>query len=655
MPTDPTVAATAAGTSSASPPSAATSALAASSHARRRCPRSSRAARCRAGESRSRRSRAAPMRSRSRSSPQRRRRSGARSRSSAPIRSSAQRLAEEIARVRAGAPASRSSPTGKRCRTTSSRRTRTSSPSASPRCTALSRSDCDVILLAAIDRDAPARAASYLAALTFFLKQGDRFDVERVSRAGRTRRLHARHAGRLARRVQRARRTRRPLPDGLARCRTGSTCSATRSRRSTRSTSTRSARSTRCRDVRLLPAREFPLDEAGRTRFRSRFREVFEGDPSKSPLYKDVSNGIVPGGIEYYLPLFFDATATFADYLPRACRRRACTATSARRSTASGRTPSRATGCCAATRRGRCFRRPSCSCRRTSSARALKTFGRVEFPIADANAALPPDAPTRRLPPVQVDRRADDPLAALKRALAHDRRARAVRGRKRRTARDDAAVLQRVRLAACAGRRLRGVPGRRREMRARAGAAPRRASCGRTPGSRSSPKPSCTRTSCVADGATPAGARTSTRWCATSPRCASAIRSSTSSTASAATSGLTTLDLGDGAERVPAARLRERREALRSGRRHLHLISRYSGAPPEAAPLHELGSGQWEKAKRKAAQQAHDTAAELLNLYAQRAARAGARVRVQAARLRGVCRRLRASRKRPTSRRRSRR
>src|SRR5215218_1264820 len=70
------------------------------------------------------------------------------------------------------------------------------------------------------------------------------------------------------------------------------------------------------RDVRLLPAREFPLDDAGRARFRSRFREVFEGDPSKSALYKDVSNGIVPGGIEYYLPLFFDATATLADYVP---------------------------------------------------------------------------------------------------------------------------------------------------------------------------------------------------------------------------------------------------------------------------------------------------------------------------------------------------
>ena len=55
----------------------------------------------------------------------------------------------------------------------------------------------------------------------------------------------------------------------------------------------------------------------------------------------------------------------------------------------------------------------------------------------------------------------------------------------------------------------------------------------------------------------------------------------------------------------------------------LHVISRYSGASPEDAPLHALGSGQWEKAKRRAAQQIRDTAAELLNLYARRALRQG--------------------------------
>jgi transcription-repair coupling factor (superfamily II helicase) len=55
----------------------------------------------------------------------------------------------------------------------------------------------------------------------------------------------------------------------------------------------------------------------------------------------------------------------------------------------------------------------------------------------------------------------------------------------------------------------------------------------------------------------------------------------------------------------------------------LHLISRYTGVSADEAPLHKLGSGQWEKARRKAAEQVRDTAAELLNLYARRAAREG--------------------------------
>src|SRR5436853_5289469 len=72
-------------------------------------------------------------------------------------------------------------------------------------------------------------------------------------------------------------------------------------------------------EIRMLPAREFPLDEAGRTRFRSRWRELFEGDPSKKRLYRDVSNGIPAAGIEYYLPIFFEQSATLFDYLPKGC------------------------------------------------------------------------------------------------------------------------------------------------------------------------------------------------------------------------------------------------------------------------------------------------------------------------------------------------
>src|SRR3954463_13788995 len=69
-------------------------------------------------------------------------------------------------------------------------------------------------------------------------------------------------------------------------------------------------------EIRMLPAREFPLDEPGRARFRSRWRELFEGDPSKKRLYRDVSNGVPAAGIEYFLPLFFESVATIFDYLP---------------------------------------------------------------------------------------------------------------------------------------------------------------------------------------------------------------------------------------------------------------------------------------------------------------------------------------------------
>ncbi|MEE1653508.1 MULTISPECIES: transcription-repair coupling factor [Brachymonas] len=69
-------------------------------------------------------------------------------------------------------------------------------------------------------------------------------------------------------------------------------------------------------EVRLLPGREFPMDDAARSRFRSKWRELMEGDPTRSRIYKDMGEGLATAGIEYYLPLFFDETATVFDYLP---------------------------------------------------------------------------------------------------------------------------------------------------------------------------------------------------------------------------------------------------------------------------------------------------------------------------------------------------
>ena len=66
----------------------------------------------------------------------------------------------------------------------------------------------------------------------------------------------------------------------------------------------------------VLPAREFPLNPEAIERFRKNFRKAFDIDPSHSPIYRDISDAIVPVGIEYYLPLFFEETASLFDYLP---------------------------------------------------------------------------------------------------------------------------------------------------------------------------------------------------------------------------------------------------------------------------------------------------------------------------------------------------
>src|SRR6516165_5047220 len=68
--------------------------------------------------------------------------------------------------------------------------------------------------------------------------------------------------------------------------------------------------------VRLLPAREVPLDPQAVKDFRRRYRTRFEGDPNRGSVYRGVSEGLAPAGVEFYQPLFFDAMATLFDYLP---------------------------------------------------------------------------------------------------------------------------------------------------------------------------------------------------------------------------------------------------------------------------------------------------------------------------------------------------
>ena len=366
-------------------------------------------------------------------------------------------------------------------------------------------------------------------------------------------------------------------------------------------------------EVRLLPAREFPLDDGGRARFRGRFREVFEGDPSKSALYKDISHGIAPGGIEYYLPLFFESTATVAAYwpadallalhgdIPRAIEH-FWQDTEARYRLLRG-----------------------------DKARPLLPPTELFLPADAFNGMLKPfarielrhegDGPTSPLPTVRVERRAEDPLTALKRYLA--------------------ATPARVAIIA-------ESLGRRETMQqyfaeydvqpvlaedfATFAAAPDRVMLMAGPLTEGFAWPDAG-LAFVTEAELYAGVvRRTAREAAKRSNVDAMVRDLSEVRIGDPVVheehgigrylGLITLDLGDGPNEF--LQLVYANDAkLYVPVSNLHLISRYSGASPDAAPLHELGSGQWEKAKKKAALQAHDTAAELLNLYAQRAARKG--------------------------------
>ncbi|MBZ0096293.1 MAG: transcription-repair coupling factor, partial [Sulfuricella sp.] len=171
------------------------------------------------------------------------------------------------------------------------------------------------------------------------------------------------------------------------------------------------------KDVRLLPAREFPLDKAGQDTFRRNFREKFEGDPSKSRLYKDVSAGLAPHGIEYYLPLFFENTATLFDYLPQdalICQYHGLETAAQNfwRDTQSRYQLLRGD-------RDRPLLPPQ-ELFLTVEALfgALKPYPRIELSTDTQDSALNTQHSTLPLPSVQVDRRADNPVSRLQQFVA---------------------------------------------------------------------------------------------------------------------------------------------------------------------------------------------------------------------------------------------
>ena len=372
------------------------------------------------------------------------------------------------------------------------------------------------------------------------------------------------------------------------------------------------------REIRLLPAREFPIDDAARTRFRKRFREIFEGDPSRASIYKDVSNGIAPAGIEYYLPLFFDETATLFDYLPKDVA--VVLHQDVPGALADFWRDTRSRYEMLGGDRTRPVLAPS-ELFLTDEAFFLALKARPRLQIG---REIAPDKAARELPQVAVERKANDPLQQLKHMLEGF----------------DGRVLV---LAESAGRRETMA-----EYFAEYGLKPaatadfasfvdsgERLALSVGPLSSGFVLPAAgvaiiTETELYASTARTRSRRDAGRKASAEGwlRDLSELRAGDpvvhTSHGIGRYLGLVHMDLGEGDTEFLHLEY-SGADKLYVPVAQLHLITRYAGADPEAVDLHRLGSGQWEKTKRKAAQQVRDTAAELLSLYAQRAARAGHR------------------------------
>jgi transcription-repair coupling factor (superfamily II helicase) len=375
-------------------------------------------------------------------------------------------------------------------------------------------------------------------------------------------------------------------------------------------------------EVRLLPGREFPLDDAARTAFRARWREKIEGDPTRARLYKDMQQGVAGGGIEYFLPLFFDEVATVFDYLGADAAL-----------ALHGKVDEALERFWADTRERHRFLQHD-------PERPILPPAAIFMPAEEFFARTQPHATlslrgnealewARPLPDLSIDRGSEDPMGLLERHL-------------------ETTTHRVLLLGESDGRReslielLRdhhiSVPSvdtldefLQGDEKVAIAAAP------------------------LAEGfhwheRGPDGAATSiqfvteTELFATTRETRKRRKQEQVSSVDALIKdlselkvgdpvvhlnhgigryqGLLNIDLGDGPSEFLHLQYADK-ATLYVPVAQLHLISRYTGVSAEEAPLHRLGSGQWEKARRKAAEQVRDTAAELLNLYARRAAREG--------------------------------
>ncbi|MBK7249947.1 MAG: transcription-repair coupling factor [Gammaproteobacteria bacterium] len=378
--------------------------------------------------------------------------------------------------------------------------------------------------------------------------------------------------------------------------------------------------------IRLLPAREVALDQDAVRAFRRRFRVRFEGDPTRSTIYRGVSEGVAPAGIEFYLPLFHETTATLFDYLPRdpvfACETGVDEALGRAWQELGQRHEDRRHD----------IERPLLEPRELALEpqdvhAQLQGLARISIstlaaPLA-AGEALPGqhEFPTLPPPELRLDARAPEPLAPV------DEFVRGFHGRVLIAAESPGRREVLHELLGAHGHPLELLGGWQDFL-----ASPARFALTVAPGIRGlavtePPVAVLAEEQLFGPRARQAAQR---RRAAADPQ--AILRD-----LQALDRGAPVVHEGYGVGRYVGLQVME--VAGETGEflvleyqdgdriyvpvQNLHLVTRYTGAAADAAPLHKLGTDQWAKARRRAAERIRDVAAELLDLYAQRKARPG--------------------------------
>jgi len=371
--------------------------------------------------------------------------------------------------------------------------------------------------------------------------------------------------------------------------------------------------------IRLLPAREFPLKKEAVTGFRARFRERFDVDFRRCPIYQDLSTGITPAGIEYYLPLFYEETATLFDYLPEDSQVFSLP------------------GIEQAAEQFWSDVRNRYEERRVDPERPLLPPAELFMPVEDCFARLKlwprvvasqqdvePGIGRERftaqaLPELAIEAKASEPLGKLRRFLDE------YAGRVLFTAESAGRREVLLELLACLKLRPQEVEGWEEFL-----ASQERLAITIAPLDEGLQLDDV---ALVAESPL-FGQRVMQRRRREKSRDGgeNVIKNLTELREGSPVvhidhgvgryQGLVTLEIEGQAQEFLLLQYAEDAK-LYVPVASLHLIARYTGSDDALAPLHRLGSETWQKAKRKAAEQVRDVAAELLDIYARRAAREG--------------------------------